>query len=155
SGTIEMVVISPPRSDRMIMTQFGRLIQASGADWSVADRLAALQPQHVAHGVAARRLARQELRGFQCPARIAVARAALVDQLHRLAQGAENDGVFADVVAGADGVNTDLLQRPLADKPLAPVSQFRLAHRFLNDPGELQGRAAGAVLLEAMVALDD
>ena len=98
---------------------------------------------------------REELRRQQRPAGVAVAAVPLVDQLQRLAERAEDDRVLADVVADADGVDADLVRRPLADQPLAAVDELRLPMHLLDDLGELQGRAAGRVLLEAVVPLDD
>ena len=41
----------------------------------------------------------------------------LVDQFHGFAESAEDDGVLADVVAGADRVHADLLRGTFADHP--------------------------------------
>ena len=68
---------------------------------------------------------------------------------------AEDDRVLARVVAGADGVVTDLAVRAFAGPAFAAVAMRRLAHRVGDDLAELQGRAAGGVFLEAMVPLDD
>src|SRR5262249_26534510 len=112
-------------------------------------------PQNVVHRVPPRRLAGEELRRQQRPPRVAVARLALVDQLQRLAERAEDDGVLAAVVADAERVHADLLPRPLAGQPLAPVPQLPLAQRLLHDPREAQRGPRRRVLLEPVVPLDD
>jgi hypothetical protein len=78
-----------------------------------------------------------------------------MNQLQRFAQRAEHDGVRDDVVAGAQRVDADLLQRTLAQQALAAVTQLGLAHHFLHDPREVQRRATGYMLLEAMMPLDN
>src|SRR5262249_28292860 len=113
------------------------------------------QPQHVVHGVPPRLAVGEEAGRLDGAAGVAVAGVRPVRQLQRLAQRAENNRVLADVVADADGVDADLVGRPLADQPLAAVAQVGLAHRLLHDAGEVQRRAAGRVLLEAVVPLQD
>ena len=76
-------------------------------------------------------------------------------QLQGFAERAEEDGVLADVIADADGVDADFVGRPLADEPLAAMAQLRLAHRLLDHLREMQGSAAGCIGLEAMMALED
>src|SRR5207245_9369636 len=63
--------------------------------------------------------------------------------------------MLADVVSYPDRMHADLLRGSLADQSLAAMAQRRLAHRFLNEPGQMQGRAAGRILLEAVVPLED
>ena len=53
---------------------------------------------------------------------IAVPAVPLVYEFHRFAERAEDDRVFADVVAGPDGVDADLLRRAFADHAFASTS---------------------------------
>jgi len=64
--------------------------------------------------VAPRPFARQERGRQQRSACIAVARVALVDQLQRFAERAANNGVLADVVAGAQGFATTHAEKSIS-----------------------------------------
>src|SRR5262245_54037904 len=86
---------------------------------------------------------------------ITVATRALVHELQSLAERAEEDRVFADIVAGADSLNADLVVWPFADVPFAAVPDVLLTHRRLDDAGEVDRGPARRVLLEAVVPLDD
>src|SRR4051812_570428 len=109
--------------------------------------MAASEPEDVGHRVPPGRLVCQELGRQQGAAGVAVPAVPLVDELQRLAEGAEDDRVLADVVPGPDGVHPDLGLRPLADHPLPPVDQLGDVHRLLDDPGEVHGPPARRVLL--------
>ena len=73
------------------------------------------QPQYVIHRIATRPLGREEFGRLQGAENVSVARVPLVDELQGFAERAEDDGVLADVVAGAQGVHADLARRPFAD----------------------------------------
>ena len=92
------------------------------------------------------RLARN-LAASRRAADVGVAAVALVDQFHGFAQGAEDDGMLADVIAGADGVDADLLGGSLADDAFPAMPHLHGAHGILNDLGEVQGGAAGGSFL--------
>ena len=65
---------------------------------------------------------------------IGVACMALVDQFHGLAERAEHDRVFADVVAGADRVHADLLGGPFADQAFTAMLNCEIVpHDLLDD----------------------
>ena len=68
---------------------------------------------------------------------------------------AEDDGVFADVVARPNRVHADLVRRPFADQALAAVDELGNVHRLLDDAGKVHGRPARRVLLEPVVPLHD
>src|SRR5207248_2594155 len=71
--------------------------------------------QQVIHGVEPGGLAGQELGGVERPQREAVTVQRTVGQLEALPHQAEDDGVLAGVIAGAERVQTDLAPGPLTD----------------------------------------
>src|SRR5262245_15325111 len=97
------------------------------------------QPQNVAHGVAAGGTVRQTLRRLKRTTGVAIAAMSPMRQLQRFAEGAEEDRVFANIVADADGVNADLVWRTFANQSLAAVAEIRLTHRLLYKSSDVQG----------------
>src|SRR6266496_949452 len=86
---------------------------------------------------------------------ISVARVTFMHQFHRLAERAEDDRVLADVVAGPDRVHADLASWPFANLALASMPDRKVSPDVLDDLCEVQRRAAGRILFEAMMPLDD
>ena len=82
---------------------------------------------------------------------VAVAVAGADGQFERLAENGEKDRVLAGIVAHADGMIADFVVRAFAGTARAAMDVLRLAHLGGDDLAELQRRAAGRVLLEAMV----
>ena len=76
-------------------------------------------------------------------------------QLQALADQAEDDRVLAGVVAGPQGVQADLAPGSLADLAVPAVDEPVRADRPADDLGQPQRGAAGGILLEVVVPLDD
>src|SRR5213082_882067 len=81
------------------------------------------QAQHVEHVVEPRRFAAQPFRGAQGAHRVGCAALRAHGDLDALAGAGEEHGVLADDVAAADGVEADLLRRPLARLALATMAR--------------------------------
>ena len=98
------------------------------------------------------------LRGAECAVGEGLAAAGLVCEFHPLAIRGEDDRVIAHHVAAADGVDADLAAGAFADYAFAAVTedflQLDLSH-VAEDFEQRGGRAAGRVLLQAVVHLDD
>jgi antitoxin (DNA-binding transcriptional repressor) of toxin-antitoxin stability system len=78
--------------------------------WSLQMNLDCLHAhfEHIVHRVRAGGSIRKKLRGHQRSAGIAVARVSPVREFQRFAERAEDDGVLADIIADADGMDADL-----------------------------------------------
>ena len=83
--------------------------------------------------------------------RVALSRLSLDGGFERFAEQAEDDRVLAD----SQRVIGDFVVRTLAGAAFAAVDVVRLTHLARDDLTELEGRAAGGVLLVAVVSLDD
>ena len=124
----------------------------------ILDRSQALsksQPQHIFHCIQPRRLAFQKLGGRPGALGVAIAVARLNVDFQRFAEEAEDDGVFAGVVAGADGVVADLVFGALSRVTHAAVLLLGDAHFVGDDFAEFECRAAWGIFLEAVVTFDD
>src|SRR5262245_2754096 len=110
------------------------------------------------HVVDAGSLVDDPLGGTQGAVGERVAAAGLVRQFDPLAAGSENHGVIPDDVAAAERVDTNLTVGAFAGDAAASVPQFLLELNLSDVSQYLQesvGRAAGGVLLEAVMHLDD
>src|SRR5262249_5773728 len=102
-----------------------------------------------------RRFSGQELGGEQSAAGVAIAGVGAVSQFHSLAQRAEDDGMFAGVVADTDRVHADFGSGPFADQAFTAMTQLVLTHGLLHRAGKLKGSAARRILLEAVMTLEN
>ena len=87
-----------------------------------------------------------------------VAAGRLVREFDALAVVREDDGVVADDIAAADGVDADFVLRAFADDALTAMTKrfFKLQFAHVGKNFEQRRRrAARRVFLEAMVHLDD
>src|SRR4051812_2683459 len=87
------------------------------------------QSQDIVHRIQPRFLPGDKLSRGQRAEGIAIPAAGFDGDFKGLAEQAENDRVLAGVVAGANGVITDLVDRSLADLALASVAMNGLTHR--------------------------
>src|SRR5215831_6267034 len=79
------------------------------------------EPEHVVHRVEPRRSGRDEPHRPEGAMREGVAAMGPVGQLEPFAARAEHDGVVADDVSPAEGVDPDLFGGPFPDEPVPAV----------------------------------
>src|SRR5260370_37476423 len=114
-----------------------------------------LKSQHIIHAVFSRRFAGQKLSGEKSAAGVAIAGVGAMGQFQGFSECAKDDGMLADVVADADGMDADFARRSFANQSFAAVAQLALAHGLLHDASELESGAARRIFLESMMALEN
>ena len=88
------------------------------------------QAEHILHAVEAWPLFREPLGGANSAAGEGVAAVGAVDEFESLADAAEDDGVLADDVAGADGKQRNFFLDRSPTMPLRPLMPILSKSRF-------------------------
>ncbi len=119
------------------------------------DDWAGLEAEGICHGVEAWFLGSEVACGGEGTEGVAVAGMSADGEVDGFAHETEDDGVFADVIPGANGVVSDFGRWSFAGSSFAAVGVLLLAHLFGDDASELEGGAAGGIFFEAVVSFDD
>jgi hypothetical protein len=113
------------------------------------------ESEGVGHGVESGFLGGEEASGGEASEGVAIAGVSADCEVDGFSHQSEDDGVFADIITGANGVVSDFAGGAFSGASFTSVNMILLAHLFGDDASELEGCAAGGIFLEAMVSFDD
>ena len=114
-----------------------------------------LEPECIGHGVEAGFLSSEEASSGECAECVAVAGVSADGEIDGFAHESEDNGMFTDVIAGANGVVADFGGRAFSGASFATVCVLLLPHLFGDDSSELECGTAWGIFFEAMVSFDD